>query len=194
VVLAARRHGAELSEEERLFVVGHSWNEIYAMISRNHGITLPMRELIAQAVEEKRAILAATGHRALPGAVALVRRVAARSKVVLVTGASRHEALDALDGIGVLDLFQGVVAAEDYTRGKPAPEPYQRGLALLGADPARSLVLEDSTPGIEAARAAGLRVVGVRAGNFVGYDLSAAHRVVDTLEDVTDQLCAELLA
>jgi mannitol-1-/sugar-/sorbitol-6-phosphatase len=194
VVLAARRHGVELTEEERLFIVGHSWNEIYAMISRNHGLTLPMRELIAQAVEEKRAILAASGHRALPGAVALVRRLAGRAKLALVTGASRHEALDALAGIGVLDLFQAIVAAEDYSRGKPAPEPYQRGLALLGAAPARTLVVEDATPGIQSARAAGLRVVAVRAGNFVGYDLSGAHRVVDTLDELTDQFCAEVLA
>jgi HAD superfamily hydrolase (TIGR01509 family) len=194
VVLAARRYGVELGEVERLFIVGHSWNEIYASLVRNHGLTVPMPEVIANAVDEKRAILANTGHRALPGAVALVRRLAGRTKLAVVTGASRSEALDALAGIGVLELFPVVVAAEDYAHGKPAPEPYQRGLALLGADPARTLVIEDATPGIQAARAAGLRVVAVRAGNFVGYDLSLADVVVETLDEVTDALCAGLLA
>ena len=43
VVLAVRRYGAELTEEERGFVIGHSWNEIYKMIARNHALTVPMR-------------------------------------------------------------------------------------------------------------------------------------------------------
>jgi hypothetical protein len=44
-----------------------------------------------------------------------------------------------------------------------------------------------------AGRAAGARVVGVQAGNFVGYDLSAAHVQVATLDEVTDALCDRLI-
>jgi beta-phosphoglucomutase-like phosphatase (HAD superfamily) len=58
----------------------------------------------------------------------------------------------------------------------------------------RCVVIEDATPGILAGRAAGARVIAVRAGNFVGYDLSSADVVVDTLADVTAELCAELVA
>ena len=65
VVLACRRLGAELSDEERRFVIGHSWNEIHARISARHGITLTMPALIAMAVDEKRALMARTGYRAL---------------------------------------------------------------------------------------------------------------------------------
>ncbi len=39
-----------------------------------------------------------------------------------------------------------------------------------------------------------MRVIGVRVGNFSGYDLSAADVVVDTLLEVTDALCAQLIA
>ena len=58
VALAVRRYGVELTERERQFVIGHSWNEIYALIARNHGLTVPMRQLIAEAVDEKRGLLA----------------------------------------------------------------------------------------------------------------------------------------
>jgi HAD superfamily hydrolase (TIGR01509 family) len=193
VVLAARRWGAELSDEERGFVVGHSWNEIHAMIARNHQLAIGMTEMIAAAVEEKQALIAERGHRALPGAVETVRRLARRSKMAVVSGASRTEVRDALAGIGVADCFPVVVAAEDYTHGKPAPEPYARALVLLGAAPARSVAIEDATPGILSARAAGARVIGVRAGNFAGYDLSPADLVVETLAEVTDALCARLV-
>jgi HAD superfamily hydrolase (TIGR01509 family) len=194
VVLAMRRHGAELSAQERAFVIGHSWNEIYAMIAGNHGLRVSMRELIDAAVDEKQALLAQGGHRALPGAIATVRRLAARSKMAVVSGASRREVFDALAGIGVSASFSLVVAAEDYAHGKPSPEPYAQALTRLGVNPARSIAVEDATPGILSARAAGMRVIAVRAGNFAGYDLSPADVVVETLEGVTDELCAGLVA
>jgi HAD superfamily hydrolase (TIGR01509 family) len=194
VALAVRRYGAELTETERQFVIGHSWNEIYALIVRNHGLTLPMRQLIAEAVEEKRGLLASSGYRPLPGAVNTVRRLARASKLAVVTGASTAEAKDAIVGIGIADVIALLVAAEDYANGKPAPEPYLQAIARLGVTAARSIAVEDATPGILSARAAGARVIAVRAGNFAGYDLSPADVVVDTLDDVTDDLVARLLA
>ena len=194
VVLAARRHGAELTEEERRFIIGHSWNEIYEMVARDHGLAVPMTQLIAEAVAEKRALLARTGYRALPGAISAVQRFARTSKLAIVTGASTAEARDAIVGIGIADHIAVLVAAEDYTHGKPAPDPYAQAIAHLGVSAARSIAVEDATPGILSARAAGARVVAVRAGNFVGYDLSPADVVVDTLDDVTDEVCARLLS
>jgi len=193
VVLALRRYGAEMTDDERGFVIGHSWNDIYRMVVRNHGLTVSMRELIDVAVLEKDRLLEKSGYRALPGAVDLVRRLAGRATLAVVSGASGKEVRDALTGIGVRDLFSAIVAAEDYTHGKPSPEPYLKGLAAIGAEAGRTIVLEDATPGILAARAAGLRVIAVRAGNFAGYDLSAADVIVDTLADVTDELCARLI-
>jgi HAD superfamily hydrolase (TIGR01509 family) len=194
VARAARRWGAELSEAERAFVIGHSWNEIHALIAGNHALPVSMPELIAVAVDEKRALMATSGYRALPAAVETVRRLARRSRMAVVSGASRGEVLDALEGLGVRDAFELVLGAEDYARGKPAPDSYAMALVRLGADGARSIAIEDATPGILAARAAGARVVAVRAGNFAGYDLSPADIVVDTLADVTDDLLGRLVA
>lgn len=193
VVLAARRWGAELTEAERAFVIGHSWNEIHAMVVETHQLLVDMPTLIAAAVDEKRALLAADGYRALPGAVAAVRRFAARSKLAVVSGASHGEVDDALASLAVADAFALVLGAEDYPRGKPEPDSYALAIERLGVRAARSVAIEDATPGILSARAAGARVVAVRVGNFSGYDLSAAHVVVDTLDDVTEELVAGLL-
>jgi HAD superfamily hydrolase (TIGR01509 family) len=195
VVLACRRLGVELSDDVRLFIVGHSWNEIYARISATTGIRVGMDALIASAVHEKDALLAVTGHRALPGAVATVQRLAGRAPLAIASGASRVEVRDAIAGIGITSFFHAIVAAEDYARGKPDPEPYLMAMDRLGvrALARKCIVIEDATPGVLSGRAAGARVIGVRAGNFVGYDLSDADVVVDTLNDVTDQLCADLI-
>ena len=194
VVLAVRRHGAELSAEERKFVIGHSWNEIYEVVARNHSLPVTMSQLIADAVDEKRALLATSGHRALPGALSAVKRFVRTSKLAIVTGSSTAEARDAIPGVGLDEYVTVLVAAEDYTRGKPAPDPYAQAIARLGVSASRSIAIEDATPGIMSARAAGARVIAVRAGNFAGYDLSPADVVVDTLDDVTDDLVARLLA
>jgi HAD superfamily hydrolase (TIGR01509 family) len=200
VVLACRRRGAELSEGERAFIVGHSWNEIHALLAGHHpqalaGVT--MTDLIASAVDEKRALLVrGGGHRALPAAVATVARLAARCPLAIASGASRVEVRDAIEGIGIAHHFGVVLGAEDYARGKPAPDAYLLAMDRLGvrAAASRCVVIEDATPGILAGRAAGARVIGVRVGNFAGYDLSPADVVVDTLADVTDELCARLIA
>jgi HAD superfamily hydrolase (TIGR01509 family) len=194
VVLAVRRYGKELTTDECSFVVGHSWNEIHAMIVRNHGLAVDMDVLIAQAVEEKRAIVRVSGIRTLPGVMATVERLARGSKLAVVTGASTAEAIDALVGAGIAGYFPVVVAAEDYAHGKPSPEPYLQAIERLGVSAHRSIAIEDATPGIVSARAAGARVIAVRAGNFAGHDLSAADVVVDTLDEVTEELAARLLA
>ena len=85
-----------------------------------------------------------------------------------------------------------IVAAEDVPRSKPAPDGYHQAMAALGLAPAECLVIEDSVAGIAAGRAAGCRVLAVRAGNFGGWDQTGAHRVIDTLEALTPSLLDEL--
>jgi beta-phosphoglucomutase len=66
-----------------------------------------------------------------------------------------------LDGAGVRQYFRAIVDGSQVARPKPAPDVYLRGAELLGVDPANCIVFEDSPVGIEAARAAGMRVVGL---------------------------------
>jgi HAD superfamily hydrolase (TIGR01509 family) len=193
VVLAVRRHGHELGPDERQFVIGHSWNEIHDLIVRRYRLDLSLDALIAEAVEEKRGLVAKSGLPELPGAVATVRRLEKRAPLAVVSGASRVEVRDAVSGLGITDAFAFLIGAEDYQRGKPDPEPYRMAIERFGVPAARCLVIEDATPGILSARAAGARVIGVRAGNYSGYDLSPADVVVDSLLDVTDDLIGRVL-
>jgi HAD superfamily hydrolase (TIGR01509 family) len=79
--------------------------------------------------------------------------------VALVTSSQRRFMRAVLDCTGF--DFDVTVCAEDVTATKPDPEPYQLAAKLLGADPARCVVLEDSPNGVAAARAAGSPVVAV---------------------------------
>ncbi|MDT0301620.1 HAD family hydrolase [Streptomonospora wellingtoniae] len=101
----------------------------------------------------------------------------------LVTSAGRGWARIALDRLGVLPMFRGLVTATDVAEGKPAPEGYLSGARLLGEDPARIVVFEDTPAGIEAGRRAGMRVVGITTTHESAV-LDEADLVVDHLTEV----------
>ncbi len=192
VVLAARRWQLELDADMRKFIVGHSWNEIHARMQRDYGLQVGMDVVIAAAVEEKRALFAHKGYRALPGAIALVQRLRQRVALAVVSGASCVEVRESIAGVGLTDYFQYLLGAEDYSNGKPSPEPFQTAMRLLDIAPRACIVIEDAEPGILAGKASGAGVIAVRAANFLGYDQSAADAIVDTLESVTDELLDSL--
>jgi beta-phosphoglucomutase-like phosphatase (HAD superfamily) len=74
------------------------------------------------------------------------------------------------------------VTSDDVVHGKPAPDIYLLACQRLGVAPADALALEDSPSGIAAAKAAGLACIGVP--QFAESDVSAADRVIDSLEEL----------
>lgn len=192
VVLAARRWQRELDEDMRRFIVGHSWNEIHARMRRDLDLDVEMDVLIAAAVEEKRGLFESKGYHPLPGAAELVHRLHGRVGLAVVSGSSCVEVRETIAGIGLTQCFDVLLGAEDYTRGKPHPEPYRKAMEMLEVEPSACIVIEDAEPGILSGKAAEARVIAVRRANFLGYDQSAADIVVDTLDQVSDAMLDQL--
>lgn len=186
------RAGRPLSDEERAFVIGHGWNEIYHHLVGNGGIRFGYEELMHAAGEERVRLVGEEGLDVLPGAVETVRRLTQRYRSAVVSGSSRAEVEAVLRALAVHDCFPWFLGAEDTARGKPFPDGYLLAASRLEVAPGSCLVLEDSTAGIRAARAAGMKVIGVRAGNFAGQPQDEADHIVETLHDVTDALMASL--
>lgn len=79
----------------------------------------------------------------------------------IVSGSTRESVVNSLTTIGLLDRFQTIVASEDYTRSKPAPDAFLLAAERLGVAPEKCLVFEDADIGIQAATAAGMASVRV---------------------------------
>jgi beta-phosphoglucomutase len=93
---------------------------------------------------------------------AVVKRLARRRPLVIISGAARSEILVALATARLRRCFRFIIASENVRRGKPHPEGYRAALRRLGRRAgARPFAIEDSPGGIRAARAAGLPVLGV---------------------------------
>ncbi len=104
----------------------------------------------------------------------------------VATSASRFDAGRLLGRLGLLERFAVVVAAEDVRLGKPDPEVYLRAAAGLAVEPRECLVFEDSVVGVQAARRAGMRVIGVTTAH-TEEELRAAGaaQVIDDFEGLT---------
>ena len=86
-----------------------------------------------------------------------------------------------------LPLPKDAITAELVERGKPDPEPYLKGAALLGFQPAECLVIEDTAAGIAAAKAAGMKAVGLTT-TYPAYELREADVVVRSCADIHIQV------
>jgi HAD superfamily hydrolase (TIGR01509 family) len=131
--------------------------------------------------------LATSGMPAVAGVVAFIETLRAHAvPLAVATSARRSDAHGLLGPLGLLDRFEAIIAAEDVMRGKPDPEVYLLAAQCLGAAPAGCLVFEDAVVGVQAARGAGMRVVGV-ATSYEPADLVAAgaERAITTFEELS---------
>jgi beta-phosphoglucomutase len=116
---------------------------------------------LREAVARKHAAYERAIHRSMrlvPGAAEFVENAALDGfQLAIVSGALRSEIDLVLDLAGLKPHFAEIVAAEDVGACKPDPQGYNRAREMLELAPRRCVVIEDSLPGLTAARAAGLR-------------------------------------
>ena len=188
----ARGQGITVEQYDRDFIIGKSWLAIYdSLRTRYPELRWTRAEMIAATAAAREEVIAELGVTILPGARAALGWTRGTPRG-LVTGSSRQEVGQVLPLIGQDAVFDVIVAAEDVARSKPAPDGYHAAASALGVAPQQCLVVEDSEAGIAAGRAAGCVVVAVRAGNFGGWDQAGAHRVIDTLDELTPSLVEAL--
>jgi HAD superfamily hydrolase (TIGR01509 family) len=97
----------------------------------------------------------------------------------------------AVEGLGLRSTFGAVVTGDEVARRKPAPDVYLEAARRLGLDPGRSIAIEDSGPGIVAAKAAGMKAVAIPHWLTERHDLSGADlRVTHAGELTLDRLAA----
>jgi mannitol-1-/sugar-/sorbitol-6-phosphatase len=125
------------------------------------------------------------GVTALPGALDLLRCLPPE-KFAIVTSATRPLA-EARMGYAGLPLPRHMITADDVVDGKPSPEPYMKGAALLGIAAEDCLVFEDTPAGITSARAAGMRVVAV-GNTYPEAELRAAEAIAPSLREIIAEL------
>ena len=147
-------------------------------------------ERIGQAKEELyRELVQRVGIAPEPGVAAWLDRLHKDGWQQAIASAAPRANIDAvLEALSVDHLFQAIVSAEDVQRGKPDPEVYLLAASRLGVPAERCIVVEDAKAGIEGARRASMRSIGIsHNGKDLQADLVVEH--LDLLEpDAFDRL------
>lgn len=112
----------------------------------------------------------------LPGVFEWIHRLHREGwRQAIASAAPRANVEAILEAIGSADCFEKTVSAEDVHRGKPDPEVFLVAASKLSVAPKRCIVVEDAAHGIEAARAAGMKSIGVsRDGKALKADVVVA--------------------
>lgn len=171
------RHGTALSPAERRRITGRAAETVISALAELVG-----KDPFQVGEELLDAHRAHIGDRLtpLPGALEILREIAARRPVAVASNSPRDMLDTKLAGLGIADVIDASIAIEDVAEGKPAPDMYLAAARALGADPADCLAFEDSETGAEAALAAGLHLIAVPS--IPGQEPRAPRRLT-TLED-----------
>jgi HAD superfamily hydrolase (TIGR01509 family) len=131
-----------------------------------------------------REVVAEWGLEALPGVRMWLERLRAAG-VPCAIGSSTHRAnIDlSLGLIGLAEFFSGIVTAEDVSHGKPDPEVFVKAAGRIGRAPTGCVVFEDAFVGFQAARAGGMKVVGVATTHPIE-QLTGVDRAVYRLDEL----------
>lgn len=176
----------EFTEADFRATFGQRNEEILAgRLGRDAGVDRIRR--VGDAKEARyRELLRLEGIAPLPGAAEWVRTLHDQGWRQAVASSAPRLNVEAVEAaLGLTDLMDAVVAAEDVEVGKPDPQVFLLAASRLDVPPARCVVVEDAAAGVEAARRAGMACIGV--GNAGRADVSV-RSLTDLPGDVFDRL------
>jgi len=162
--------------------------ERYNLEGEPEALLSERREITKALFEERMALM--------EGVTELLERVKNWSvKCAIASGGHREIIVPALKRLGVDDMFSVVVATEDLMKssGKPDPEIFLLAAEKLAVKCGECIVLEDSPLGVEAAKAAGMRVVFVPDVRFTDPNHAKADVIIKSLHELTDEVMGMLV-
>ena len=182
----AAEQGVEWTEGDQRAVMGVSTAAWTAYMIDRLGLELTP-EAVQKLVVER--MVASYGERVpfKPGAVELVRLAGEHYPLALASGSVRELIDLVVASPEFANRFQVVISADEVARGKPHPDVFLEAAHRLGVPPEACVCLEDSGHGIDAGKAAGMRIIAVPDPRFMPNEASLGHADVrlDSLTEVT---------
>ena len=196
--------GIELGRDQYFTrLIGYTDHDCFAAVMREHdGVfdaAAEINHLMATKAATYQAMIAERDV-LYPGAADFVRRCAERFPLLIATGTLKAEAEMILRRGAIRDQFLDIIAAEDVQNGKPAPDGFLAALGRVGfllrprpsITAPECLAIEDTAAGVEAARRAGMRVLGVcqtaTAAELGGADLIRPSLAAIDLDELLREL------
>ncbi len=187
----ARRRGGRWHERAQADMMGMSSPEWSRYMHEELGLVEPPAEINDEVVRRMLGRYR-TDLPLIDGAVAAVERLAAAFPLGLASSSNRPLIDAVLETAGLERHFTATVSSEEVARGKPAPDVFVEAARRLGAEPRLCAAVEDSSNGLRAARAAGMRMVALPNAHYPPAPdaLAQADVVLASLDDLTAEAVA----
>ena len=172
------------SDETIPFVYGRAWTDVYrSIITRFPALNdISIYAMQAEMAEYFHAARETSDIR-IPGSVELLKRLSQTAPCCIVSGAPREHIAEAVQIMNCAANLAFYIGAEDYARGKPAPDCFLLAARKLGIPPSNCVVFEDSAVGVAAGKSAGMRVVALSRPCRPKQDIAAADIILENLSD-----------
>ncbi|MGX6607145.1 HAD family hydrolase [Micromonosporaceae bacterium Da 78-11] len=151
--------GAEFGEELFYAWGGRPVADIIADLNEQQGLTMPVATVADRREQLFQELLPQIS--AVPGVLEHIEDGYGKVPFAVVSGSTRESVTASLTALGLLDRFDVLVGAGDYTEPKPDPEAFLLAARLLRVAPEQCVVFEDTDFGVQAAAAAGMAHVRV---------------------------------
>ena len=175
--------GVEITDEDIRRFTGHTFDTVYdALASRDEAGALWERATFFASLRALTATLLEERLEAFEDGEDTAEHLYRIGYRLAVASSSFAERLDlSLRVTGLRPFFEHVIAGDQVSRSKPAPDIYLAAAAALEVDPTTCVAVEDSPAGISSAKAAGMHVIAVNRGIFEAADIRHADIVVPRL-------------
>jgi beta-phosphoglucomutase len=178
----ANELGFDFTEHQNEQLKGISRMESLELILNWGGVTLTEEEKVAWATKKNQwyldLVMQMTPNEVLPGVPEFLKSLRANGIKIALGSASKNSKL-ILERIQMLDYFDAIIDGNNITKGKPDPQVFLMGAEATGAQPSECVVFEDAVAGVQAAKAGGMKAVGVGSADI----LTEADIVIATFED-----------
>ncbi|MFC4448465.1 HAD family hydrolase [Halorussus aquaticus] len=203
VIVNSERYWVETEQEEILpsavegtpdasETTGMNFREIYDYLEERNEMTASKDEFVASYEEAARDIY---GEQVAlqEGFEELLADLREDGRTLALVSSSPHDWIDrVLDRFDLREAFDRVISAEEIDgKSKPEPDVYEYAAEQVGVGPEDCVAVEDSTNGVQSAKAAGMRAVGYRNQSDEELDLSAADAVAASPAELREILLGE---
>jgi HAD superfamily hydrolase (TIGR01509 family) len=181
VVTAFNEFGINISEDEKEWIAGRRPEDYLLVLNKKYNVTYEDVRKI-QRIKFNEMIETAAIY---PDTINMIKKIHQDGLLVaLTTSSGLAGTIDILNKTGIKNLFQVIVTSADCINKKPDPEPYIITAKKLGVKAEECLVIEDSNPGLQSAKGAGMKCIIIYNEYTKNHDFSMADLVVKSASEI----------
>lgn len=177
--------GIEVDHQAHTQYLGVSVEAMWEELKTKHSLPLPVADYVALTEQLKHNHFETKGVQAIEGVEALIHWLVDKGwQLAVASSSSKANIIHHLASLRLDQDFEITVSAEEVGASKPAPDVFLKAAELLGATPQECLVIEDSTNGSLAAKAAGMTCIGFANPDYPAQDLSACDLIITDYDQI----------